>query len=783
MSLLRWLVNPSQSPAHPRSRLRVEALEDRSVPATLFVTGTTSADVFSLVFNRDNTVTVTGSQFADGTRLLDEYTDISVDGNGGFDVLEVTGNDNVARTVTTFNWAQDPSRASIIGIASIPINFANNAYGTHNLEPVADLKISTNDVPGNVVNIWQSRVPTTVTGNGPTTVNVGNGADGVQSIHSVVRVGNLFTGNTTLNIYDDANTEPRSALVTSHLTFFGEYGSVRQLAPAPIEFNISQTAAVTISTGTADGNFVLVARTARPVHLVGHGLMTVRVQNTDAEIFGPVHVSNARPHSTTLELRELSSTGRTVTLGGLGADRGIVYGLTPAAEITYNYADTASVDVRSSAEHGNTVNVEQTGVPTTIGSDGTLWVNAGSLGKSLQGIRGELTVTHSAGTTLYLYDVNDTLPRTATHYTWLQDSDRATITGLAPANINYTYSDTTSVNLFLSKASGNVVNLWQTGVPVNLNGSNRLTVNVGNGDYGVQDILREVSVTNTRPRGTTLFVDDGANPASSDVTVEVVNPSQSRITFLTSAPVRYFDAAMASVTIAASDAGTDFQLRQTRVPTRLLGGAASDRFAFHDPALVRSVSIDGRGGSDWLDYSASTRRAAVNLLYGYATGVANGVHGIENVIGSSRNDLLVGDDEANLLLGMDGDDRLNGGRGADILVGGLGKDNLQGGLGEDLLIGGSTTYDSTLSGQEAWISIMEEWQSLWDYDDRIDNLTTEGGFNGDNFLVWGDTVLDDNQGDTLTGDPSGAPLTLDWYFKGSGDSTAVKQSGEKISSP
>ena len=47
---------------------------------------------------------------------------------------------------------------------------------------------------------------------------------------------------------------------------------------------------------------------------------------------------------------------------------------------------------------------------------------------------------------------------------------------------------------------------------------------------------------------------------------------------------------------------------------------------------------------------------------------------IENVIGGSGNDVLVGNRVANALSGGSGDDRLDGGAGADVLAGGQGAD-------------------------------------------------------------------------------------------------------------
>ena len=62
---------------------------------------------------------------------------------------------------------------------------------------------------------------------------------------------------------------------------------------------------------------------------------------------------------------------------------------------------------------------------------------------------------------------------------------------------------------------------------------------------------------------------------------------------------------------------------------------------------------------------------------------------IENLIGSSYKDWLIGTDDANKLTGGTGEDRLEGKAGNDILDGDGGNDTLDGGAGNDTLDGGS----------------------------------------------------------------------------------------------
>ena len=87
----------------------------------------------------------------------------------------------------------------------------------------------------------------------------------------------------------------------------------------------------------------------------------------------------------------------------------------------------------------------------------------------------------------------------------------------------------------------------------------------------------------------------------------------------------------------------------------LEGGAGADR-------------LDGDTGMDWAAYRDSDAAVTINL----AEGTVQGGHaegdvliGIENIIGSAHDDVLVGNDDANRLAGGAGADRLDGGEGED----------------------------------------------------------------------------------------------------------------------
>ena len=94
----------------------------------------------------------------------------------------------------------------------------------------------------------------------------------------------------------------------------------------------------------------------------------------------------------------------------------------------------------------DTVNVLATGVPTNLStSGGHDTVNVGNAG-SVQGILGALTIQNPPSfTTLNVNDSADTVARTVTLSTFVSGgANWGSITGLAPAAINYKYADTSS---------------------------------------------------------------------------------------------------------------------------------------------------------------------------------------------------------------------------------------------------------------------------------------------------------------------------------------------------
>lgn len=108
-------------------------------------------------------------------------------------------------------------------------------------------------------------------------------------------------------------------------------------------------------------------------------------------------------------------------------------------------------------------------------------------------------------------------------------------------------------------------------------------------------------------------------------------------------------------------------------------------------------TIDGGLGFDTINYSSSDLIGVTDIQVTLDNGNAvvvdvagadnDSIRNIENVTGTSGNDVITGDGQINILEGLGGADLLTGGEGDDQLIGGVGDDFLRGSAGNDFLQG------------------------------------------------------------------------------------------------
>ena len=166
--------------------------------------------------------------------------------------------------------------------------------------------------------------------------------------------------------------------------------------------------------------------------------------------------------------------------------------------------------------------------------------------------------------------------------------------------------------------------------------------------------------------------------------------------------------------------------------SNVVGSTGNDRF-------VASIgdgnnSYDGGPGIDTYDLSATSAAATVNLATGVSTSAQTGsdtLAAIENVLGSSGNDIITGDANDNVITGGAGIDTISSGAGNDTFIATVndGNDSYNGGTGVNTYVLSATTANATVNlnqGTASSLDIGADTLAL----NTIQNVT--GGSGNDN---------------------------------------------------
>ncbi len=149
--------------------------------------------------------------------------------------------------------------------------------------------------------------------------------------------------------------------------------------------------------------------------------------------------------------------------------------------------------------------------------------------------------------------------------------------------------------------------------------------------------------------------------------------------------------------ILSANGGDDFFFLGA-APASVHGGAGNDTIAIFSLAKL----VPDNTGDGFADLSFATHGISVDLSLQIISddgfGGAGAVTNVENVGGSTLDDVLVGDASDNGLSGFSGSDQLTGGLGADLLNGAAGADTLNGGHGNDILLGAGASGISLGAG-------------------------------------------------------------------------------------
>jgi hypothetical protein len=472
----------------------------------------------------------------------------------------------------------------------------------------------------NTVNVLHTsgESPVTVNGGGTDTDNIGYG-NSMQGINGSVTVDNP-PNYTTLNLENSADTTART------VSFYNN--AVYGLAPASIFYTANDVSAVNVYNGA--GSTTNVYSTPQNGHsptttIDGISRDTVNVGDSTGvqDIAGTLNVVNP-PSYTTLNINDAAdTTARTVTVTNSS-----VTGLAPAA-IDFVSDDLAALNVTTS-DAADTVNVPSTSLyfTTSITGDGNGTVNVGS-GGSVQDVLGTLNIENPPSFwTINVDDSADTAARTVTLDTFTPSGDTpwGSITGLAPAPINYEYNDTTALNL-TTGTQADTVNVRATGATTNLfNGGGGDVVNVGSAG-SVQNILGALRVDNN-PSLTTLTVDDSADTAARTVTLDTFTPSG--------------DTPWASI-VGLSPASISYEQADVSSPVTIDGGSGGNTFnvVTLPTSPVRTIDLNAGGGSDTVNVQATAGALVINGQGGTNTLVGPNALSTWNVTGTNAGNVGV----------------------------------------------------------------------------------------------------------------------------------------------
>ncbi|MCE9643114.1 MAG: M10 family metallopeptidase C-terminal domain-containing protein [Candidatus Andersenbacteria bacterium] len=249
-----------------------------------------------------------------------------------------------------------------------------------------------------------------------------------------------------------------------------------------------------------------------------------------------------------------------------------------------------------------------------------------------------------------------------------------------------------------------------------------------------------------------------------------------------------------TISVTGSNSGSIATATGTSTFTRaesFVGTSYDDTFAFGTSGSLTGA-LDGADGADTADYSARTSAVSLNMITKAFTSIAGAVTNIENAIGGSGADTIVGNSADNtltgnagndIMFGQDGADTINGGAGKDIIIGGKGADTIVADSSStgDIMIADETSYsNSSTVNTSALSAIRTEWAlTSTSYANRVAHIqgTLAGGLNG-TYQLKTSTLQADSDSDSMDGNSSSVK---NWYILNTAlDSLANSFAGETV---
>jgi hypothetical protein len=495
------------------------------------------------------------------------------------------------------------------------------------------------------VNVLATGVSTSLVGNGPTTVNVGNRVSGVQEILGPLTITNP-PDFTTLNVVDSADQTGRTATLDTFTDSSGNiFGRITGLAPASINYKQADIQSPTIVGGSGANIFIVVSLPSQAIALnTGAGDDTVILETASSglvvdgqggnnTLIGPdlaegwsITGANAggtgRVGFTNIQNLTGGSGADTFTFGDGTGVTGVINGGGGTNTLDYSFYRTGvTVNLPSRTATGTDVvlniqNVTGSLANDSITGDFTSNVLSGNGGTDvLNGGSGGadtfiLAATQGTATTVTGFGTADTLQGANIANIW-------TITGANAGNV-----DGIAFAGIAKLTGGTLTDAFRF-----TTGSVSGAVDGGGGtdtlDYSAGGAAVTVNLVTDTATGTGGFANI-ENLVGSTAADTLLGPNVA-----------------GTWSITGANAGTVGTFRFSAVEN-LKGGSADDAFQFA-PAGSVSGRVSGGLGTNTLDYSLDGGLAVTVNLATSTASRTGGFAGILAVVGStSARDTLVG---------------------------------------------------------------------------------------------------------------------------------------------
>jgi Ca2+-binding RTX toxin-like protein len=594
------------------------------------ILGGAGADMITASVGADTTDGGTGIDTIDFSGLtVGQSIQVTLDGANDSNVIIATGDDQIIRGIENITGTNEDDQITGDGQQNIIQGLAgDDVLGASQGSDTMDKSVGNDTVDYSDLTGVQ-RINVTLNGPNVTSVQViGGTTDQISNIENVIgTAGNdSLTGDTQSNHLEGlAGDDTLIGAEGSDILDGGDgLGDTVDYSGATESININLATGVVADDGYQSSDTVIDVE-----NVIGSDFDDIIVGNADANTLDSGDGDDALT----------ASVGSDEFDGGDGSDTLDYSGLTGVTGVAVTLNGQSTVNVTVTGGDNDTV----TNVENVIGSTGDDDLGGDLYNNRFEGLAGSDNFTASAGTDTYLGgDGSDTLDYSTFFAAGainvqLQGASNSTVFVAGSGNDTIDGGAGTDT---ISGGEGNDTIMASAGADVTDGGDGVDTVDFSGlgGGQSIDVILQGATVS-------TVTVANGDDQSISNVENIVGTAGDDQIT------------GNEEANIIQSLAGDD-----------MLGASAG------------ADTLDGGAGSDTLDYSGVAGIQSINVTLDdnnvttvqIVGGANDDISNIENIIGTTGNDVIIGDFQDNHLQGRAGDDLLIGSAGSDILDGGDG---------------------------------------------------------------------------------------------------------------